>query len=278
LLISLIIPGQAMFKKIIYLFVIAIIITSCNINSSIMLKTKKDYQYAEFPTEPPREYRMSANDIFTFQMYSNDGFKLVDVTGPENSSRIGATQNVINYLVEFDGYAKLPILGRISMKGLTIREAENMLEEKYAAFYNKPFVMLNVINKRIIVFPGASGVVGGGGSGGSSGGSARVINLVNNNTTLLEALALAGGIQVTGKSKKIKLIRGDLKNPNVYLIDLSTIDGIKKADIIMQNGDIIYVEPIPNYAGGVVSQLAPYLSLLSSTLLVFTVIQQLSSK
>ena len=43
--------------------------------------------------------------------------------------------------------------------------------------------------------------------------------LENNNTTLLEALAIAGGIS-TGKAKRIKLIRGDLKDPKVYLIDL----------------------------------------------------------
>ena len=35
----------------------------------------------------------------------------------------------------------------------------------------------------------------------------QVLTLVNQNTTLIEALALAGGISEMGKAKKVKLIR-----------------------------------------------------------------------
>ena len=66
-----------------------------------------------------------------------------------------------------------------------------MLEEKYASYYVKPFVLMSVQNKRVIVFPG-------------NAGDAKVIPLLNNNTSLIEALALAGGISDDGKAHKVK--------------------------------------------------------------------------
>ena len=115
--------------------------------------------------------------------------------------------------------------------------------------------MLNVLNRRVIVFPG-------------SGGKANVINLQNNNTTLLEALALSGGIANTGKAKRIKLIRGNPKDPEVYLIDLSTIEGMKQGDMVLQANDIIYVEPVLKISQTLLAEMSPYIMILTNILLI----------
>lgn len=58
-------------------------------------------------------------------------------------------------------------------------------------------------------------------------GSGHVVPLDNEGMSLIEVLGLAGGI--TGsKAYRVKLIRGDLRNPQVFLINLSTIEGMKK--------------------------------------------------
>lgn len=250
-------------KKIQYILLIvlaeAILFQGCRLNPSIMLKTGKDYKYSKFSTEPPPLYKISVNDELRFSIYSNDGFKLIDITTMAGENTIGGSgvgKSVItSYKVEFDGNVKFPLLGRIQLKGMTVREAERFLEEKYAAFYNKPFVLLEVTNRRVMIFPGSQG-------------TAKVVPLAYENTTLLEALALAGGIASTGKAYKIKLIRGDLKNPEVYLIDLSTIEGMKQANLILQANDIIYVEPALRIDKEVAAEILPYLSLIT-TLIVF---------
>jgi len=168
--------------------------------------------------------------------------------------------NKIIQVIRLKFIIKLPIIGRTKLAGLTIREAELMLEEKYAEFYNKPFVMLNVTNRRVIVFPG-------------TGSDASVINLTNNNTTLLEALALAGGIS-TGKANRIKLIRGDIKDPQVYLIDLSTIEGMTQANMVIQANDIIYVEPVLKFTRTILAELNPIIGILTSIFLITTLIQK----
>ncbi|MBI4945163.1 MAG: polysaccharide biosynthesis/export family protein [Bacteroidetes bacterium] len=245
------------------LFLIAsvtIILQGCrSLNPSVMLKTGRGFQYSIFPAESSPVYKIALNDEVSFNIFSNDGFKLVDVTtlsseGSNNAIRTSNMTGALKYKVEFDGTVKLPLLGHVALKGMTIREAEIFLEEKYSAFYNKPYVLIEITNRRVIVFPG-------------SAGSAKVVPLANENTTLLEGLATAGGIALNGKAYKVKLIRGDLKNPQVYLIDLSTIEGVKKADLILQANDIIYVEPKLRIGNDVMAQVLPYLSFVTTIIL-----------
>jgi polysaccharide export outer membrane protein len=202
--------------------------------------------------------------------FTGDGHTLIEngigtsVLSGSNGGN-GANLNVrnqITYVVDEDGTIKLPVLGRIPIAGLSIREAESYLEQLYTQYYNEPFVVLQVNNNRVIVSPG-------------DGGAAKVITLTNENTTLLEALALAGGISDRGISSKIKLIRvNDLTNErDVFLIDLSTIEGISKADLIVQPNDIIYVEPLPLIASGLVQEIAPIITLITTAALLIAIIQ-----
>ena len=140
---------------------------------------------------------------------------------------------------------------------MTIREAEKKLEDLYVKYYNNPFVYINVINRRVIVFS----------SGATKG---MVIELKNENYTLIEALAESGGISDMGKAYKIKLIRGDLNNPEVYLFNISKIKDMSKANFLLQSNDIIYVETRPKYASRFMTEVSPYLSLLSTGLIVYS--------
>ena len=167
----------------------------------------------------------------------------------------------ITYLVEHDGYAKLPILGRVKLGDLTVRQAELFLEEKFVEFYNKPFVQLQVTNRRVTVFPG-------------DGGVAEVVTLENNNTTIMEVLAKAGGIPRRGNASKIKLIRRNKEGGrDIYFIDLSVIEGLEWGDMVAQADDIIYVEPNPELARGILYDLTPIITLLTTTVLVIGLVR-----
>lgn len=227
-----------------------------------MFKTPGSYDFQIDQTLANAEYKITPNDFLQFNVYSRDGFNLIDKTAvtSQSSVAIGNTGAVTGekYLVELDGFVKFPILGRIKVKDLTVKEAEKLLEGQYATYYQKPFVQLKVLNRRVLVFPG-------------SGGAGRVVNLENENTTLIEALAIAGGIAPTGKAWKIKLIRGDVRNPQIQLIDLSTIEGMKQSNLLLQANDIIYIEPIREQAKNLLAQITPIIGLITSTLLIYTI-------
>jgi len=254
-------------RKILFYLFILLSVSSCRLlNPSMMLKTGKAYQYDKLNDSlSPKEYKISPNDIINFRIYTNDGFKLIDLTslnstGPSTSSAAASLNPT--YLVENDGFIKLPVIGRIKIAGLTIREAELMLEEKFTKYYVKPFVLLSITNMRVIIFPGEPG-------------AAKVIPLVNNNTTLLEALALSGGISENGKAWKIKLIRGNAENYKVYLIDLSTINGLKQGEMVLQANDLIYVEPRQNVTLKLLAAITPYLSLISTLLVTYAILKNI---
>jgi polysaccharide biosynthesis/export protein len=251
-------------RKLLFVILIAPLI-SCNINPSIMFKTGKDYPYKVDQTIGNVEYRIARNDILAFSIFTNDGFKLIDITTgvttlTPNSNQTGYNlNNSTRFPVDIEGFVKFPIIGRVKVEDFTTRDLEKLLEEKYSVYYNKPFVMIGVVNRRVMVFPG-------------TGGSGRVVTLENENTTLIEALALAGGITETGQSNVIKLIRGDSRNPQVHLIDLSTVDGMRQSNMLLQANDIIYVEPVKRVSRGILTEITPIVGILTSLLLLYEIV------
>lgn len=254
------------------LTILAIIslITSCTVNSHVMLKTPKDFVFDEIPTEQNLEYVISEGDLLDFRLYSNGGFAVIDIasgTGGGAGANMALRVMSVSYLVEPDGKTKLPILGDIYVKGKTIREAQDYLQELYSEYYVDPFLQLNVNNKRVIVFSG-------------TGSNASVVTLQNNTVTLLEVLAQVGGISRDSKAKSIKLMRvieGKEKR-EVYKIDLSTIDGLDEGDLVVQARDIIYVEPNANIAREILQDITPIVSLVTSSVLLYVTIRNLPSR
>ena len=234
-------------------------IFSCRtLNPSLMFQTDKNFSYSTDSVKP-NEYLIATDDRLEMKIFTNDAFKLVDVT----SGGIGGmnSDQAIYYTVEQDGTAKFPLIGKVLLKGLPIKEAERILEEKYSQYYVTPFILLRITNLHVLVFPG-------------DGGTGSVIPLQNERTTLLEALTLAGGVHGRGKAYSVKIIRGNLKNPEIFLIDLSTIEGIKKSNMTVQANDIIYVEPSADYTSKILVQLSPYIGLLTTVLLVFNLFKK----
>ena len=234
------------FSLLLLLFPI-LLLTSCDkyLNRSFMMRTNKAFEYSQFDGSEAVEYRVSPNDLISVRVYANNGFQMVDITGGSGNNGGSLT---LQLKVEFDGFVKFPIIGRMYIAGLTARQAEMLLEDRLAEYLNNPFVLLEVSNKRVTMFAGAS---------------TSVVPLINDNTTLFEVLAASGGIPENGKADQIKLIRGDLKNPEVYLIDLSTLKGIRNADLVLQANDIIYIEIRKEYITKGLAQVAPFLALIS---------------
>jgi polysaccharide biosynthesis/export protein len=229
-----------------------------------MLRTPKDYVFDTIPENTNVEYTIATGDLLQYRLYSNAGYMLIDITsGNAGGNNLLMRTNNITYLVRQDSMVKLPILGDVNLVGMKIKDAEFYLEKLYGDFYVEPYLNLEVTNKRIIVFPG-------------SGNNAQVVTLINNSTTLMEALARVGGISSNSWAKNIKIIRETEAGTQVYKIDLSTIEGYNESGhFIVQANDVIYVTPTPNIAREVLQDISPVISLLTSTFLVWTTLSRL---
>lgn len=239
----------------IFIFFALLCFSGCtSINQSIMFRTGSNYNFKNEAPKPFADYKVSPNDIVSFSLYSNDGYKIIEVSTSGQSG--GGISNSIEFLVDKDGNIRLPVIGKFKISGLTTAEAEKMLEEKYAEFYQKPFIILKVLNKRVLVFPGNNSM-------------GTIVNLKNENTTLIEVITMAGGISTTGKAKRVKIIRGEINNPQIQLINLSTIEGLNQASLIVQPNDIIYIESTARISQEILTQISPIISLLATFLFIY---------
>ena len=225
-----------------------------------------------------RNYVIQPNDYLSVRVYTNDGEKILDPNGElnfgtpggaGNPAPSGATRNAGqgqatgggSFLVQSSGIVRLPMINDIRLSGYSLLQADSVLKLRYQQFYIDPFVTTDVTNNRIIVL----GAVGG--------GNGQVIPLANDNMNLLEVLALAGGLDAgvisgagssrIGRADNIRLIRGDLKNPRVQVIDLTSFAGMRRANLQVEPNDIIYVEPIRRPFFEALSDAAPLFGLVS---------------
>jgi polysaccharide export outer membrane protein len=106
------------------------------------------------------------------------------------------------------------------------------------------------------------------------GSSAAVVSLNQGPTSLLEVIAKSGGIGNDLKAYKIKILRGDLKNPEIIDVDLSTIQGLQNANLIVQTNDVIYIEQRLRYLSGVLREITPIVSLIGTTTTIIVLVKR----
>lgn len=213
-------------------------------------------------------YTILPNDLLEVEVYTNKGERIIDPDFElmkEMRTGGGQMQNtriLPQYLVKKNGFVKLPMVGEIRLEGYTLNQADSLLALAYNEFYKDTFVLTRFVNKRVVVL-------------GATGG--MVIPLLNENMDVLEVLALSGGITGKGKAHNIRLIRGDLNDPQVQLIDLSTIEGMRQGSLKVQSGDIIYVEPVRRILPETIRDITPVVGLVANALTLLIVIINLNS-
>jgi polysaccharide biosynthesis/export protein len=172
-------------------------------------------------------YVIQKNDRLTLEVSPVKGERIIDpALGAEGNTTTANEPPVSRtYLVDQAGKVKFPGIEEMKVDGLTIRQAEEILQKEYARLFVDPFVTLTFDNKRVIVL-------------GAPGG--QVIPLAHENMRLTEVLALSKGIANDAKAHNIRVLR----QKEVFLVDFSTFEGYLKNNMIVEPGDIVYVEPL----------------------------------
>jgi protein involved in polysaccharide export with SLBB domain len=103
-----------------------------------MLRTPRDYEFDKIEAELNNiEYKIDINDQLTFQLYTNNGFQLIDRFSSNGNSGTNQSQIMRNnlrtgngslYLIRQDSLVEFPIIGDINLVGKTIKEARIKLQ------------------------------------------------------------------------------------------------------------------------------------------------------
>lgn len=207
--------------------------------------------------ETETNYTIQPNDLLSLEVYTNKGEKIVDPNRESFKDGNVATPGALpfQYLVGVNGVVKFPLIDEVKVSGLTLRESEEVLQEAYKTFYEDPYVILKFNNKRVIVL-------------GAPGG--QVVPLANENMRLTEVLALAKGIPTDARASNIRVIR----NGQVLVADLSTIEGYRQSDFLMHPGDIVYVEPVRRPFTEALRDYSPAITIVTSLATLIFIIYQ----
>jgi polysaccharide export outer membrane protein len=257
-------------KIIIFLSLVTMMLSSCIINRDFILQTDEDFVFnSPVIDSSNREYRIPINSSLTVMVFTRNGdiiFESLTSAGTSNGSGnsrgsnfIFRNNNTIEFMMDAEGMVHLPLVGPQRLVGMTIFEAQEFLEKKFADFFVEPYCIIQVTNRRFMYFNG----------GGSQG---TVIRMSIEKINLLEAIALGGGLSNRANSSKIKVIRNINGKQQVYYFDMSKIDAVKYFDFYIESGDVIYVEPMPQFATELLTVITPALTLFSTIILYLSVV------
>ena len=160
-------------------------------------------------------------------------FNLSAVTySTSSNSAIGVAQQQ-NYLVDNNGEIDFPVIGKLKVGGLSRDEFVKFLKNKLEPDYIlNPNINIRIANYKISVL----GDVGRPGA----------YTIPNERITILEAIALAGDINISGRRNNIMVQREEGGKKIQYRVNLLSNNINISPVYYLQQNDVVYVEP--NYA------------------------------
>ena len=212
----------------------------------------------QYKLDSSYEYKIALNDRVSVNVFiksdtSSQQF-IALLNKQSNSTNTTNTNNQNNgYLVNQQGNIILPLLNSVNVVGLTEYEAANMLIEKYKKYVKNPFVVVNIVNQRVIVIGEVN--------------KPGVIPIVNGRINLIEVIAQSGYFKDSAERTNIKIIRGNLRNPTIRVVDLTKLENITNGNLELKPNDIVYVQP--RHIKGInkaITEISPFFVTLSNIL------------
>lgn len=179
------------------------------------------------------EIMVSATDADVarpFNQNYSSGQQIRDGSQP-SGNQIVTRQSTIapTYLVDTNGQVDFPVVGKVGALGLTIDQFSNELRSQIQRYIKEPSLNVKLSNYRISVL-------------GEVRNPGKFI-VPEANSTLLEALGMAGDLTIYGERKDILVIRNVNGEVSQARIDLTDANFINSPYYDLKQGDVIYVLP-----------------------------------
>ena len=234
--------------------IIILLCFSCSYKQQHVLFEQNTTVAADTNTQVPHSaYHIKPDDILQIRNLQSTKY-LVDNTSSATAATGSSSEQGQTFQVEEDGRVTLPVIGHVTVAGLTRYEAAQKIEKLYRdSLLKNPIIELKIINLKVTLF----------GEVRSPGN----ITLQGDHTTLTDVLGEAGGLTNNANEKNIKIIRGNKADPQIIYADLSNINTLGDPRLILQNDDIIYVAQNKQAARS--EKLQSFSSIIQPSLLIF---------
>lgn len=226
-------------KKIIAGFVVLLSLAGCTSYKNVPYMQNPDVVNSYRDSLPLYDAKIMPKDLLSITVNTTDPeaaapFNLT-VQTPLNAAltNINTTTqpSLQQYLVNNEGQIDFPVIGRLTVGGLTKNQVEDLIRAKLMPYLKEtPIVTVRMANYKISVM----GEVNRPG----------IFTVSNEKVNVLEALAMAGDMTVYGVRDNVKLVREDATGKReIITLNLNDASLILSPYYYLRQNDIIYVSP-----------------------------------
>lgn len=256
----------------ILVFILGVVIfSSCVMNKQVQLIQKDDVNVKDLPKDSVMrsyglmsfDYKIQPNDLLYvhFESLTPGDFDFLSTNQmQQNFTTTGANALIFGEIVDPQGEVPFKVVGKVKVEGLNIFEIQDKLQALANQYLDSPLVKVRLLNYRISVLGEVNGE--------------RSVTLTNNRVSMLEAIALAGGLGELADRSNVKLIRQHGDKTEIVYLNLLDENFMNSPYYYVNQNDVLVVPPLKQrpfrkYFG---QNLALITSSLALLLLTFNVI------
>ena len=189
---------------------------------------KTAYPYKDFKAHKLQTANNLYVNVFSIEKESYEFFNLG--YGTSGNIYYDAAIYLNSYVVDEEGYVELPFIGRLHVKGLTIEEAKNIIQQEIEKYLNKTTVVVKLVNYSVSIV----GEVNRPGQ----------YKIYQDRINIFEVISLAGDLTIYAKRDDIILVRRQEKDAKIYHINLLEDNVLESEYYYIMPDDIIYAKPV----------------------------------
>jgi len=211
-----------------------LILSSCFLLLSESCITRKDISYFQDVSDSLSIQKISRGfeaviqpgDILSIHVtsLSKEASSFFNVVGETTDEQVANT-----YLVDALGNIEIPLIGVISVAGLTSPVAKTDITDKLDKYLINPTVNLRIRNFKVTVLGEVQ--------------EPGVYTIPNEKITLIEALGLAGDMTIFARRVNVLVIREQDNERRFVKLDLTSKEFFESEYYYLHSNDILYVEP-----------------------------------
>ena len=210
----------------------------------------------EYNEEMVFENIIAPNDRVNITVYIQAGQgsqQMTSILTSRDTDTGTSIQENIGLLVTQKGTVRLPLLGSVAISGLTQDEASDMLIQEYKKYIRNPYVLVEIKNQRVIVIGEVK--------------KPGIVPVTNGTMNVIEAIARSGDLTDLASRANIKIVRGNLRNPEIRNIDLTRMSSLAITSLYLKPNDIVYIQPRKlKGINKAFDEINPFFNMLSSVL------------
>jgi len=174
------------------------------------------------------------DDILSIVVYSDatDGGTTDAMYNLANAGT--GTPSTQGFLVDIDGNIQYPRIGKIKAEGLTKAQLSEEIRKKITGPLSNPSVLVRLLNFKVTMLGEVS--------------RPGPITIPTEKITILEAIGLAGDINIYGKKEDVVVLRPTDSTIEHGTIDLSSKDLFESPYYFLRQNDVVLVNPNKNKA------------------------------